>query len=76
MVAAQAQARRVVLPGALKVDIEATPALAAEHGVRSVPTMVLAHGERVLARHGGAMADAAFHRWLAAGLGHRSSLRG
>ncbi len=47
-----------------KVDTEREPQLAARYGIRSIPTMVLFHGGREVARVSGAMSSADLLRWL------------
>jgi thioredoxin 2 len=47
-----------------KLDTEAEPALGARHGIRSIPTMVLFHQGRELARHSGAMPGAQIVAWV------------
>lgn len=47
-----------------KVDTEAEPALGARFGIRSIPTMVLLHEGRELARQSGAMARAQIVAWV------------
>jgi thioredoxin 2 len=46
-----------------KVDTEAQPALASRYGIRSIPTMVLLHKGREVARQAGAMSSADIVRW-------------
>jgi thioredoxin 2 len=46
-----------------KVDTEAEPALGSRFGIRSIPTMVLLHEGRELARQSGAMARAQILAW-------------
>jgi len=59
--AAQAQGRAVFG----KVDTERDPQLAARFGIRSIPTMVLFHGGREIARVSGAMSANDLLGWLA-----------
>lgn len=47
-----------------KVDTEAEPALGARFGIRSIPTLVLLHGGRELARQAGAMGTAQIVAWV------------
>ncbi len=47
-----------------KVDTEAEPALGARFAIRSIPTLVLFHRGRELARHSGAMGAADIVRWV------------
>lgn len=52
-----------------KVDTEAQPALAAPHGIRSIPTLVLFAGGREVARQSGAMAAGDLVAWTRQQLG-------
>lgn len=54
-----------------KLDTEAAPAVAARLGIRSIPTMILFHRGREIARQSGAMDAAAIERWIA---GHLAGL--
>lgn len=47
-----------------KVDTDAEPALATRYGIRSIPTMVLIHRGRELARQSGVMPAAEIVRWV------------
>ncbi|WP_254574537.1 thioredoxin TrxC [Stenotrophomonas acidaminiphila] len=47
-----------------KLDTEAEPALASHFGIRSIPTMVLLHDGRELARQSGAMPASAIVQWV------------
>ena len=47
-----------------KLDTEAHPQVAAPYGIRSIPTMVLFHGGREVARISGAMGAADIVRWV------------
>ena len=47
-----------------KVDTEAEPALGARFAIRSIPTLVLFHRGRELARRSGAMGAADIVRWV------------
>ena len=49
---------------AAKVDTEAEPALAAQFGIRSIPTLILIHRGREIARQAGAMGAADIQRWV------------
>ncbi len=51
-----------------KVDTEAEPQTASEHGIRSIPTVVLFHGGREIARQAGAMRAADINQWINAAL--------
>ncbi len=48
-----------------KVDIDAEPALAARHNVRSVPTLILFRGGQEFARVSGALPAAQLRQWIA-----------
>jgi thioredoxin 2 len=47
----------------LKVDTEAVPALAARYGIRSIPTLLLFRGGRLVARRAGALDTGELVRW-------------
>jgi len=47
-----------------KVDTEAEPALAARFAIRSIPTLVMLHRGRELARQSGAMPAASIVQWV------------
>jgi thioredoxin 2 len=47
-----------------KVDTEAQPALGNEFGIRSIPTMILFHGGKEVARHSGAIGASDIVRWV------------
>lgn len=47
-----------------KVDTEAEPELAARHGIRSIPTLVLFRRGHEVARQSGALSAPALHRWI------------
>lgn len=47
----------------LKLDTEAQPRSGAQYGIRSIPTLVLFHGGRELARTSGAMPAPAIIKW-------------
>ncbi|AUO66015.1 hypothetical protein WM46_15315 [Citrobacter freundii complex sp. CFNIH2] len=49
------------------IDIDRQPELAAELGVRSIPTLVLFHRGRETARHSGLFNKLRLRAWLAAG---------
>lgn len=49
-----------------KVETEAEQALAARHGIRSIPTLAIFRNGQEIARQAGAMDGANFKRWLAA----------
>lgn len=46
-----------------KVDTEAEPALGSRYGIRSIPTLLLLHQGRELARQAGAMGSEQIVRW-------------
>lgn len=46
-----------------KVDTEAEPQLAAQYGIRSIPTLVLFRNGREVARQSGALGAADIVRW-------------
>lgn len=48
-----------------KVDTDAQPDLAARHGIRSIPTLILFRGGREVARHSGAVDLGTLRSWLA-----------
>lgn len=52
-----------------KLDTEAEPALAARYGIRSIPTMVLLHGGKELARQAGALRNEQIVAWTRQVLG-------
>ncbi|MCA0948727.1 thioredoxin TrxC [Shewanella chilikensis] len=47
-----------------KLDTEAQQALAAQYGIRSIPTIMLFKNGRVIAQQAGAMPKQAFQQWL------------
>jgi thioredoxin 2 len=47
-----------------KLDTEAEPALGSQFGIRSIPTLVLFHRGREIARQAGAMGAAGILRWV------------
>lgn len=51
-----------------KLDTDAEPELAARHGIRSIPTLILFGGGREIARHSGALSAGDLRRWLDAHL--------
>ena len=51
-----------------KVDTEAAPALAQCYAIRSIPTLILFHHGREVARHSGAMPLSAIVQWTAQAL--------
>ncbi|AMG44749.1 thioredoxin TrxC [Achromobacter ruhlandii] len=68
------QAARLLEPKVrvAKVDTEAEPQLAAQFGIRSIPTLALFQNGREVARQAGAMGVQDIVRWVsvAAGFGH------
>ena len=50
-----------------KLDTEAAQSIAAQYGIRSIPTMIKFHRGREVARQAGAMAAADIERWVRAG---------
>jgi thioredoxin 2 len=52
----------------VKVDVDQAPAVAARFNARSIPTLVLLHGGRVVARQVGAAGPDALRRWVAGSL--------
>jgi thioredoxin 2 len=46
-----------------KVDTEAQPALAARFAIRSIPTLILFHAGREMARRSGSISSAEIERW-------------
>lgn len=59
-VAREAAGRSIIA----KVDTEALPDVAARFGIRSIPTLVVFHGGREVARQSGAMPAAAIRQFL------------
>ena len=51
-----------------KVDTEAAPGLAQRYAIRSIPTLILFHHGREVARHSGAMPMSAIIQWTAQAL--------
>ncbi|TXG76274.1 MAG: thioredoxin TrxC [Rhodocyclaceae bacterium] len=52
-----------------KLDTEAAPRIAAQFGIRSIPTLVILQAEREIARQSGAMDAAGIVRWVRASTG-------
>lgn len=52
-----------------KLDTEAAPELSARYGIRSIPSMVMIHKGREIARTAGAMPTAAIVQWISQALG-------
>lgn len=52
-----------------KLDTEAAPQQAAAHGIRSIPTVILFHGGREVARQSGAMPAGQIVQWVRQALG-------
>lgn len=61
---AQAAAELEPFARLAKVDTEAEQGLAARHGIRSIPTMVVFRNGREIARRSGAMGAADIVRWV------------
>lgn len=53
-----------------KVNTEEEPGLAARFGIRSIPTLILIHEGREIARHSGAIGSHDIQHWALANLGH------
>lgn len=66
MAPAYAEAAKLLEPNVrlAKVNTEQVPAVAAQHGIRSIPTMVLFRGGREIARQAGAMGAQEIARWV------------
>ena len=47
-----------------KVNTDEAQALAARHGIRGIPTLILFRGGQEVARHSGAMPGSALRRWI------------
>jgi thioredoxin 2 len=60
---------------AVKVNVDEAPRASARFGVRSIPTLLLLDGERVVARHTGALPAEALHDWVERALGPATSQR-
>ncbi len=52
-----------------KLNTEEVQAIAAQHGIRSIPTLILFKGGREVARHSGAIMAADIVRWTQSQLG-------
>jgi len=65
MAPAFAQAAGMLEPGVrlAKLNTEEVQSVAAQHGIRSIPTMILFKGGREIARHSGAVIAADIVRW-------------
>ncbi len=48
----------------VKVDVDQAPALARRFGVQGIPTLLVMHGDRVVARQTGAPPEPALRAWL------------
>lgn len=55
-----------------KVNTEEEPGLAARFGIRSIPTLVLIHEGREIARHSGAVGSEDIRHWALTNLGRQS----
>ncbi len=66
MAPAYAEAAKLLEPRVrlAKVNTEQVPAVAAQYGIRSIPTMVLFRGGREIARQSGAMGAQDIARWV------------
>lgn len=66
MAPAYAQAASALAPSIrlAKVDTEAEPSLGSRFGIRSIPTLVIFHRGREIARQSGAMSTADITRWI------------
>jgi thioredoxin 2 len=66
MAPAFAQAAHQLEPGyrLLKLDTDAQPATARRFAIRSIPTLILFHGGKEIARQSGAMDTPTLLRWL------------
>ncbi len=51
-------------PGRVKVDVDQAPALARRFGVQGIPTLLVMHGDPVVARQTGAPPEPALRAWL------------
>jgi thioredoxin 2 len=67
--AAQQFATKVQLA---KINTDEEQALAARFGIRSIPTLILFHRGRELARHSGAVDGARLARWIESALPHQA----
>ena len=47
-----------------KLNSDNAPAISSEFGIRSIPTLILFHGGREIARQSGAMAEGQIVRWV------------
>tara|TARA_R110000764_G_scaffold118783_6_gene206322 strand:- start:486 stop:917 length:432 start_codon:yes stop_codon:yes gene_type:complete len=65
-----AQAAAAIAPRArlVKIDTEAAPDLAARFAIRSIPTLLILHQEKEVARLNGAVPPQEFARWLESNL--------
>ena len=57
----------------LKLNSDASPALSSRLGISGIPTLLLMHGGREIARHAGAMDARSIVNWAQAGLAHSQS---
>ncbi len=66
MAPAYAEAAKLLEPRVrvAKVNTEQVPAVAAQYGIRSIPTMILFRGGREIARQAGAMGAQDIARWV------------
>jgi thioredoxin 2 len=77
MAPAYAQAAEALEPEVrvAKVDSDAAPALAQRFAIRSIPTMILIHRDRELARISGALSAAQILSWVRQSLAQAASSR-
>ncbi len=66
---AQAAARLEPEVRLAKLNTEEVQAVASQHGIRSIPTMILSKNGREIARHSGAIMAAEIVRWTQSRLG-------
>jgi thioredoxin 2 len=59
----------------VKVDTDAAPTIAARYAIRSIPTLMLFRGGKVIARHAGALGRDQIEAWVAAALDDRAPAR-
>jgi thioredoxin 2 len=60
---------RLVKIDLVKIDTEASPGAGLQHGIRSIPTLVLFRGGKEIARRSGAMAAGDIVHWAKGQLG-------
>ncbi|MFO1073905.1 MAG: thioredoxin domain-containing protein [Geminicoccaceae bacterium] len=59
-------------PRVAKLDTDAVPEIAARHGIRSIPTLILFRNGSEVARWSGAMPAGALRQWVEAQLAQRA----